>query len=104
MRIQQVAAEYGAWDAERRRRTQRAMARAAAALGGSRAALGEVKQRLKRVVHGKMEAAAFVDACLSPRFFGADDDALVELLGTLPEEHAELRDGLLELIEGRRVY
>ena len=105
-RIQQVVAEYDEREATRRQRVQRAMAEAATALGGSRAALDEVKKSLKRVVRGKLESAAFVEACLAPRCFGQSSDgaaALVALIETMPEEHTALREQLLAMIAAATV-
>ena len=74
-RIQDVVATYGEWEAARAQRLRRANARAAAALGGGgdgegMAALGEVKQLLKRAAGGALERGEFVELALSRRYFG----------------------------------
>ena len=121
----------------RRRRVQRARERAIDALGGGvegQAALDAFKKQLGRVVHGKVDADAFVSDVLSPGYFGEDgygvsdrpealseeetalitDDTeededsklmppVVELLRTLPDERAALREDLLRVLSARGV-
>ena len=54
---------------------------------------------LKGAAQRKVEMAAFVDAALSPSYFGTGDaEALLDLVATLPDEHTELRDEMLEAI------
>ena len=52
---------------------------------------------------------AFVDEALSPRWFGRAGEgrgegvaALLELIGTLPDEHTQIRDELTRRVEVRR--
>ena len=97
-RIQDIVATYDVWAREREARISEANARAAAALGSAEA-LKEFKQLLKGAAQRKVEMAAFVDAALSPTYFGTGDaEALLELVATLPDEHTELRDEMLEAI------
>ena len=97
-RIQDVVATYDEWARERDERISEANARAAAALG-SADSLKEFKQLLKGAAQRKVEMAAFVDAALSPAYFGRDDaEALLGLVATLPDEHTKLRDEILEAI------
>lgn len=119
-RIQQVVESYESWDEARRQRVQRAVARALHALGGSAdgeggaRALAAFKELLNQVLNGDVEPQAFADATLSPDFFGANgygtDDAAgdvdapaIELIGTLSDEHAELRDELTSLVRSRMI-
>ena len=89
-------ATYDEWARERDERISEANARAAAALG-SADSLKEFKQLLKGAAQRKVEMAAFVDAALSPTYFGRGDaEALLDLVATLPDEHTELRDEMLE--------
>lgn len=118
LRIQQVVESYDDWDTARRRRVQRAKDRALHALGGGEAAgksLAAFKNLLKQVAAGDMESTAFADAALSPVFFGADgygnadfapseesiSAPVIELVDTLPDEHATLRDELTSLLRSR---
>ena len=106
VRIQDVVATYSEWERERAARLRRANAHATAALGGSAAALREVKHLLKLSAAGKMGKDDFVEEALSPRYFGrAEGDpstdaaaALLELIATLPDEHAELREEFLQCV------
>ena len=97
-RIQDVVATYDEWARERDERISEANARAAAALG-SADSLKEFKQLLKGAAQRKVEMAAFVDAALSPSvLWEGDAEALLDLVATLPDEHTELRDEMLEAI------
>ena len=111
VRIQDVVESYERWHAEREVAVRSATAHATAALGGSREALSDVKQQLKEALHGRVELEAFVNEALSPRWFGRAGEgrgegvaALLELIGTLPDEHTQIRDELTRRVEVRESH
>ena len=111
LRIQQVVDDYEVWEAERKRRVAVAGRRALSALGGSRQKLETFRKALNRVRSGNMQAAAFAEQALSPSFFGSDGGGcsgadvcpVVELVRTLPDEHAALRNELTSVLNARLV-
>ena len=104
-RISEVIAAYDDWESARKHKAQLAATRAIASLGGSADALRNLQALLTRVACCKMERDDFVELALSSAYFGASDpgmspigdqgsDSLINLLDTLPEEHAALADDL----------
>ena len=70
VRLQDVVASYNLWERKRTDEVRIANLRAAAALGGSKELLKEVKLLLKKAARGGLPMSEFVDMALSPRYFG----------------------------------
>ena len=123
-RIQEVVATYAEWEEDRAAALRRARARASRALSRSlggkpagREALAAFGRRVGRVNAGELTAAALAEEALSPAYFGADGDggggepsageekapvaAVLELVSTLPDERAALREELEAELRGR---
>mmetsp|Transcript_67875 Transcript_67875/g.123874 ORF Transcript_67875/g.123874 Transcript_67875/m.123874 type:complete len:380 (+) Transcript_67875:41-1180(+) len=115
MRMKDVVASYDAWAEERRLLLQRGSARALRALGGNETHLEWLKKNLKRVNTGEMELEAFEQLVLTNDYFGHDGNAegygdedpgpdqeikpvpaVVQLIETLPDENAVLREELVQ--------
>ena len=119
LRIQEVVDGHADWTSARKRRAREARNRALRALGGAEAgpeeALTRFNQLLVSVKDGATDVGSFVEAALSPSFFGADGRgaeaapgepeeaplAVVELVGILPDEHWDVRAALTDALSER---